>query len=64
MAMYEDNARKISGILAAINPDWIADIIALGQIDAMLNIAERLDQGAYRRRAWPIGLWEKSPRRL
>jgi len=47
MAMYEENARKISGILAAINPNWIADIVALGQIDAMLNIAERLDQGAY-----------------
>src|SRR5258708_28476247 len=47
MAMYEDNARKIGGILAAINPNWIADIVALGQIDAMLNIAERLDLGAY-----------------
>ncbi|HEY2782885.1 MAG TPA: hypothetical protein VGI90_19040 [Steroidobacteraceae bacterium] len=47
MAMYEENARKISGILAAINPDWIADIVPLGQIDAMLNIAERLDHGAY-----------------
>jgi predicted LPLAT superfamily acyltransferase len=47
MAMYEENARKIGGILAAINPKWIADIIPLGQIDAMLNIAERLDQGAY-----------------
>jgi predicted LPLAT superfamily acyltransferase len=47
MAMYEDNARKISGILAAINPKWIPDIVSLGQIDAMLNIAERLDQGAY-----------------
>ena len=47
MAMYEENAHKISGILAAINPNWIADIIALGQIDAMLTIAERLDQGAY-----------------
>lgn len=47
MAMYEENARKIGGILAAINPDWIADIVALGQIDAMLNIAERLEQGAY-----------------
>lgn len=47
MAMYEENARKISGILAAINPHWVADIVALGQIDAMLNIAERLNQGAY-----------------
>jgi predicted LPLAT superfamily acyltransferase len=47
MAMYEENARKISGILAAINPEWIADIVPLGHIDAMLNIAERLDHGAY-----------------
>jgi predicted LPLAT superfamily acyltransferase len=47
MAMYEENARKIGGILAAINPNWVADIVALGQIDAMLNIAERLDQGGY-----------------
>jgi predicted LPLAT superfamily acyltransferase len=47
MAMYEENARKIGGILAAINPNWVADIVALGQIDAMLNIAERLDLGAY-----------------
>src|SRR5579871_3462993 len=47
MAMYEDNARKISRILAAINPKFVPDIISLGQIDAMLNIADRLGQGAY-----------------
>jgi predicted LPLAT superfamily acyltransferase len=47
MAMYEENARKISGILAAINPNFVPDIVSLGQIDAMLNIAERLDRGAY-----------------
>jgi predicted LPLAT superfamily acyltransferase len=47
MAMYEDNARKIGGILAAINPRLEPDIISLGQIDAMLNVAERLDQGGY-----------------
>jgi predicted LPLAT superfamily acyltransferase len=47
MAMYEDNARKIGGILAAINPHWIPDIVTLGRMDAMLNIAERLDRGAY-----------------
>jgi predicted LPLAT superfamily acyltransferase len=47
MAMYEDNARKIGGILAAINPNFVPDIISLGHIDAMLNIAERLDHGAY-----------------
>jgi predicted LPLAT superfamily acyltransferase len=45
MAMYEENARKISGILAAINPKVVPDIVSLGQIDAMLRIAERLEQG-------------------
>jgi len=47
MAMYEDNARKIGGILAAINPRLDPDIISLGQIDAMLNVAERLEHGGY-----------------
>jgi predicted LPLAT superfamily acyltransferase len=47
MAMYEENARKINATLAAINPRLVADIISLGQIDAMLNIAERLDRGAF-----------------
>ena len=47
MAMYEANARKINATLAAINPGIVADIIALGQIDAMLRIAERLDGGAF-----------------
>jgi predicted LPLAT superfamily acyltransferase len=47
MAMYEENARKINATLAAINPRWVADIIALGQIDAMLTIADRLDSGAF-----------------
>jgi predicted LPLAT superfamily acyltransferase len=47
MAMYEDNARKINAILAAINPKAKPDIISLGHIDAMLRIAERLDRGAF-----------------
>jgi predicted LPLAT superfamily acyltransferase len=47
MAMFEDNARKINAILAAINPAAKSDIISLGHIDAMLNIAERLDRGAF-----------------
>jgi predicted LPLAT superfamily acyltransferase len=47
MAMYEDNARKINSILAAINPAARPDIISLGHIDAMLRIAERLDHGAF-----------------
>jgi predicted LPLAT superfamily acyltransferase len=47
MAMYEENARKINATLAAINPHLVADIVPLGRIDAMLNIAERLDRGAF-----------------
>jgi predicted LPLAT superfamily acyltransferase len=47
MAMYEENARKINAILAAINPHLKSDIVPLGRIDAMLNIAERLDHGAF-----------------
>jgi predicted LPLAT superfamily acyltransferase len=47
MAMYEENARKISSILAAINPNMEPDIVSLGRVNAMLDIAERLDQGAF-----------------
>jgi predicted LPLAT superfamily acyltransferase len=47
MAMYEDNARKINSILAAVNPEVRPDIISLGHLDAMLKVAERLDCGAF-----------------
>jgi predicted LPLAT superfamily acyltransferase len=47
MAMYEDNARKINAILAAINPRARTDIIALGTWDTMLRIGERLDRGVF-----------------
>ncbi len=47
MAMYEENARKINATLAAVNPHLKSDIVSLGRIDAMLNIAERLRQGAF-----------------
>jgi predicted LPLAT superfamily acyltransferase len=47
MAMYEQNARKINALLAAIGHDAKPDIIPLGQIDAMLRIADRLDSGAF-----------------
>jgi predicted LPLAT superfamily acyltransferase len=46
LAMYEDNARKINAQLAAINPRAKPDIIPLGRIDTMLDVAERLDRGA------------------
>ena len=47
MAMYEDNARKISSILAAINPKMEPDIVSLGRMGSMLDIAARLDEGAF-----------------
>ena len=47
MAMYEDNARKISSILAAINPKVEPDIVSLGRLGSMLDIADRLDHGAF-----------------
>jgi len=45
MAMYEENARKINGMLAAINPAAQQDVIGLGRIDSMLKIKEQLDRG-------------------
>lgn len=47
MAMYAENARKISAVLAAINPRSVPTIIPLGHIDAMLQIRARLDAGAF-----------------
>lgn len=45
MAMYEENARKINAMLAAINPAAQQDVIGLGRIDSMLKIKEYLEQG-------------------
>ena len=45
MVMYEENARKINAMLAAINPEAVQDIIALGHIDSMLRVQDRLDEG-------------------
>ena len=45
MAMYEHNARKINQMLAAINPDAQQDVIGLGNVDSMLKISARLDEG-------------------
>ena len=45
MAMYEDNARKLNATLAALAPQALDDVIALGQVDAMLRVRERLAQG-------------------
>jgi predicted LPLAT superfamily acyltransferase len=45
MAMYEENARKINEILAAINPAARQDVIGLGHVDSMLRINASLEQG-------------------
>jgi predicted LPLAT superfamily acyltransferase len=47
MAMYEDNARQLNAMLAAINPEAAAEVIALGHIGAMLKIQEYLDRGTF-----------------
>jgi predicted LPLAT superfamily acyltransferase len=47
MAMYEENARKVSAIFKALNPANKSEVIPLGQIEAMLRIRERLDEGVF-----------------
>lgn len=46
MVMYEENARKVNRALAAINLRAQADIIALGRVDSMLAVRDRLAEGA------------------
>ena len=45
MLMYKDNARKLNTTLAAINPKAMEDIIALGRIESMLEVRDKLDAG-------------------
>jgi predicted LPLAT superfamily acyltransferase len=47
MAMYEDNARKISAMLQALRPILKPEVISLGHIEAMLKVRQRLDEGAF-----------------
>jgi predicted LPLAT superfamily acyltransferase len=47
MSMYEENARKIKSVFAAINPRLVEDILPLGRIDSMLAVADRLERGAF-----------------
>lgn len=46
MAMYEDNARRINGVLSAVDPGAMRDVVALGRIESMLELRERIDEGA------------------
>jgi predicted LPLAT superfamily acyltransferase len=45
MVMHQENAQRINAMLAAINPEAVQDVIALGQVDSMLKVREHLDQG-------------------
>jgi predicted LPLAT superfamily acyltransferase len=45
MVMHQENAQKISSMLAAINPDAVQDVIHLGHVESILKVRERLDQG-------------------
>ncbi|HSD35858.1 MAG TPA: acyl-CoA synthetase [Rhodocyclaceae bacterium] len=45
MAMYEENARQISQMLADINPAAAREILPLGRFDSMLQVQERLAAG-------------------
>lgn len=38
MAMYKENAQKINQLLTAINPRAELDVVALGQVDSMLQL--------------------------
>jgi len=45
MFMHENNAKKINAMLAAINPNANSDIISLGNVESMLQVNQKLDDG-------------------
>jgi predicted LPLAT superfamily acyltransferase len=45
MLMYEQNARKLNASLAAINPKAAQDIIALGRLESMFEVRDKLENG-------------------
>lgn len=47
LVMYEENARKIRSVLAAIDPELARDVIALGASDSMITVGERLERGDF-----------------
>lgn len=46
LLMYEENARKIGALVTAINPTAQQEIVALGNLSAMLTVRDRLADGA------------------
>ncbi|MGH8318355.1 MAG: acyl-CoA synthetase [Steroidobacteraceae bacterium] len=47
MAAYEENARKINAMLAAINPGLAAGTVPLGSLESMLRVRGLLDEGVF-----------------
>jgi len=47
MVAYEDTAQKLNAMLAAINPAARLDTVALGSVDAMLQVRELLAEGVF-----------------
>jgi predicted LPLAT superfamily acyltransferase len=47
MAMFEENANRLSAILRAVNPALKLEIIPLGRPEAMLQMKECLDRGGF-----------------
>lgn len=45
-AMYPENAHLLNSMLARVNAGVVLDIVALGQLDAIFTLKERLDAGA------------------
>ena len=45
MLMHEENARKINAVLAAINPRAVHDMLAIGRLDSMLQLRDRIEAG-------------------
>ena len=45
MAMYEENARQLNGVLTAINPEALRDVVPLGHVGSMLAVDKRLEAG-------------------
>lgn len=45
LAMFPDNARQLNSALTAINSRVMQDIIALGQMDSMLLVHQKLKEG-------------------
>jgi predicted LPLAT superfamily acyltransferase len=47
MAMYENNARQMAALVQSLAPARAPDIIPLGRLESMLEIAERLRRGSW-----------------